>query len=59
VRPNVSYGPERATLGATCAMLDKMVLSGALWWVMENITKDDPISSDVFFYLRERVRNGD
>lgn len=28
----------------------------ALWWFIENITDEDPRRSEIFFHLRERVR---
>ena len=28
----------------------------ALWWFIENVTEDDPRRTELFFHLRERVR---
>lgn len=38
------------------AYLDPLPLVDALWWFIENLNDDDPVQSEVFFYLRERVR---
>jgi len=38
-------------------MLNTMNLALALWWWIENVDAGDPTASEVFFYLRERVRN--
>lgn len=37
--------------------LDTLPTTHALWWFIENVTDDDPIRTDVFFYLRERFRS--
>lgn len=37
--------------------LDRLPLAQALWWFIENIRDDDPIKTELFFMLRERVRN--
>lgn len=34
-------------------------LVDALWWFIENVDSEDEHSSQLFFYLRERVRNLD
>lgn len=39
--------------------LDGLPLVTALWWYIENINEDDPYRTDLFFHLRERVRNHD
>lgn len=38
------------------AYLDTLSLPRALWWFIENAPDDDTIRTDIFFYLRERVR---
>lgn len=40
------------------AHLNTLNLPEALWWFIENINADDPHSTELFFYLRERVRGG-
>jgi hypothetical protein len=39
--------------------LDGRPLVSALWWFMENVDSEDEHCSQLFFYLRERVRNLD
>lgn len=41
----------------TIEYLSKLSLTRALWWYIENISTNDPVATEVFFYLRERVRN--
>ena len=36
--------------------LQTLDLASALWWFIENIDADHKDRSDIFFYLRERVR---
>lgn len=36
--------------------LDSLALVDALWWFIENVPPDAKDSSELFFYLRERVR---
>jgi hypothetical protein len=36
--------------------LDTLPFGYAVWWYVENVTEDDPIRTEVFFYLRERFR---
>jgi hypothetical protein len=38
--------------------LSGLSLTDALWWFIENVNVDTEGRSEVFFYLRERVRNG-
>lgn len=45
------------TFTETKKYLDSLPLAEALWWFIENQRDDDPITSEVFFMLRERVRN--
>lgn len=52
----VRYGPELGTLAETIEYLDTKTLAMALWWVMEEIADEDPRGSDLYFYLRGRVR---
>lgn len=47
------------TLDETKEYLDALPLAEALFWFIENIGDDDPIRTDVFFYLRERYRRGE
>ena len=44
------------TVQETIKYLDKQSLIQALWWFIENMDFDDPGQTEVFFYLRERVR---
>lgn len=37
--------------------LDGLPLAEALWWFIENVTDDHPQRTEIFFYLRERVRS--
>lgn len=39
--------------------LNGLPLALALWWFIENSNEDDPHRSELFFYLRERVRTHD
>lgn len=39
------------------AYLDTLPLVNAMWWFIENVTPDSSYRTEVFFYLRERVRN--
>ncbi len=43
-------------MSATINYLNTMNLKNALWWFIENIAEDDPSRTEIFFYLRERVR---
>ena len=45
------------TAAEQISCMNQMPLVMALWWWIENVTADDPARSEVFFYLRERVRN--
>lgn len=36
--------------------LDSVALPQALWWFIENVTDAHPDRTEIFFYLRERVR---
>ena len=36
--------------------MNSLPLAEALWWYIENIADEDPRRTDLFFYLRERVR---
>ncbi len=36
---------------------DTVSLSDALWWFIENIDEEHPDKTDIYFYLRERMRN--
>lgn len=36
--------------------LDNLPTLNALWWFIENVEQDDPDRTELFFYLRERVR---
>ena len=49
--PKVLKSPEHR-------LLDSMGLSDALWWFIENVDDDHPARTDLFFYLRERMRKG-
>lgn len=46
-------------LEQTKEYLNGLPLANALWWFIENINEDDTNRSDLFFYLRERMRNHD
>ena len=35
---------------------NKLPLIDALWWFIENVTDDDPQRNELFFRLRERMR---
>lgn len=48
--------PKRMTAKQAVAYLKTLPLTSALWWFIENVGPDDPARTDVFFYLRERVR---
>lgn len=37
--------------------LDGQLLVNALWWFIENQPEDAAVRTEVFFYLRERVRD--
>lgn len=37
-------------------ILDGMFLVRALWWFIENRQNDEVVNAEIFFYLRERVR---
>lgn len=39
--------------------LHGLPLTQALWWFIENSNEDDPNRSELFFYMRERVRTHD
>ena len=45
------------TYAQTVAYLDGQPLALALWWFIENVTEDNADRNELFFYLRERVRN--
>lgn len=45
------------TLAETKDYLNGQPLAAALWWFIENVNEDDPNRSELFFYLRERVRD--
>jgi hypothetical protein len=47
------------TYDQTTDYLNGLPLAAALWWFIENCNEDDPHRSELFFYLRERVRNHD
>lgn len=49
--------PEPVTFDETKGHLDGLPLVTALWWFIENSNEDDPHRNELFFYLRERVRN--
>lgn len=36
--------------------LETCNIVNALWWFVENVNEESPHRSEVFFYLRERVR---
>ncbi len=44
------------TATETTDYLHTLPTTHALWWFIENVTEDDPIRTEVFFYLRERFR---
>lgn len=37
--------------------LEGMDLIDALWWFIENVDNDNPNRSEMFFHLRERMRD--
>lgn len=41
----------------TRLILQTLPLPAALWWFIENVADDDRHRSDLFFLLRERMRN--
>lgn len=41
----------------TIKYLSGLSITQALWWFIENVNECDPARSDIFFYLRARVRN--
>jgi len=41
----------------TKAYLDGLPLADALWWFIENVDSENPDRSELFFHLRERVRD--
>jgi len=45
------------TATETIDYLHTLPTTHALWWFIENVTEDDPIRTEVFFYLRERFRS--
>jgi len=47
------------SLEETKSHLDWLPMANALWWFIENSNDDDPHRSELFFYLRERMRNHD
>jgi hypothetical protein len=51
--------PEPVTFDETKGHLEGLPLVAALWWFIENSNEDDPHRNELFFYLRERVRNLD
>lgn len=44
------------TLEQHKAYLDTLDLTAALWWFIENVNDDNPHHTELFFYLRGRVR---
>lgn len=40
----------------TRTYLDTVPTQEALWWFIENVGTDDPARTELFFYLRERMR---
>jgi hypothetical protein len=51
--------PAPMTFDQTKDLLDGLPLVSALWWFIENVNEDTPHRSELFFYLRERVRDLD
>jgi hypothetical protein len=51
--------PEPVTFDETKGHLDGLPLVAALWWFIENVNEDHPHRNELFFYLRERVRDLD
>lgn len=51
--------PKPMTFKEVTDYLNGRPLVDALWWFIENSNEDDPHRSELFFYLRERVRNLD
>jgi len=51
--------PEPVTFDETKGHLEGLPLVAALWWFIENSNEDDPHRNELFFYLRERVRDLD
>lgn len=39
------------------AYLDGLTTEFALWWFIENSTEESPWRTEIFFYLRERVKS--
>jgi hypothetical protein len=46
------------TTKETIKWLESQSLVTALWWFIENVTLETPGHTDLFFYLRERVKKG-
>lgn len=46
------------SLDQTQAYLDTLPLATALFWFIENVNEDSPHRTALFFYCRERVREG-
>jgi hypothetical protein len=44
------------TLAATKLYLSSITLPAALWWFIENVNDEDRYRTEIFFFLRERVR---
>lgn len=38
--------------------LEGMSITDALWWFIENVSFDEPYRAEIFFKLRERMREG-
>jgi hypothetical protein len=49
---------DEATVSVWMDYLKSVDLTTALWWFIEQTNEDTPGRSDIFFYLRERVREG-
>jgi hypothetical protein len=54
--PNNSDPRKEMNAGETIKYLETLSLSAALWWFIENMDDAGPDRTQVFFYLRERVR---
>jgi hypothetical protein len=39
------------------AYIDTLPIVDALWWFIENVPADAPYRTEMFFHLRERVRD--
>jgi hypothetical protein len=46
-----------STFEQSKAILDDLHLTNALWWFIENVDVDHADRNELFFYLRERMRN--